>query len=69
MDLRGQFDKKIDLYQGKIPSDVLDALVWVNDTMEFAKASAEQVFGEGVSSKTVVDVYDRVIAKTAKSGE
>jgi hypothetical protein len=59
----GSFDNKIDCWKGRIPSSVLNNIVWVSDTIELCHASAKQTFGDKVDPNIALQIYDRLIQK------
>lgn len=56
-------DRKIDCWGSRIPSDVLGAVVWVNDTVELCWASARQVFGKDAKPELALQIYDRLVSR------
>jgi hypothetical protein len=60
-----KFDRKVALWNEmtQAPKDLLDAAVYVNDTVELVKSAAEQNFGEDVDPLVVLEMYDRVHAE------
>lgn len=61
MRVNNPFDKKLAAEEGKIPSDVHDAAVFVTDTMDLCIASAKAVFETQYSPALALEIYDRVI--------
>ncbi len=57
------FDKKLDLWGNRVPSNVRDSSTWLNDTLELCWASAQQIFGEKASPEQVFQIYDRLVSK------
>lgn len=54
-------DAKLDIRKGRIPAPVMDAVVYVNDTLELAWASAIQVFGETKATpQLALDIYELI---------
>jgi hypothetical protein len=58
-----KFDDFLNLYSDNLPSDIVDASVYVNDTLEIAQRIAIDLFGQEVSESTVIAIYDRIKAK------
>lgn len=54
------FDRRLDARKGHIPAVMVDAAVHVNDTLELAFSSAQQVFGNRFSAADVLGIYDRI---------
>lgn len=58
------FDKKLEVWKGRIPKDTLDAAVFVNDTLVLAWASAQSVFEKSATPEHALAIYDRIVART-----
>ncbi|MDB9454355.1 hypothetical protein [Dolichospermum circinale] len=61
--MSNKFDDFLNLYANKLPSDIVEACVYVNDTLEIANRIAIDLFGKEVSQNTVIAIYDRIKAK------
>lgn len=61
--MSNKFDNFLNLYSDKLPSDIVDASVYVNDTLEIAQRIAIDLFGTKVSESTVIAIYDRIKVK------
>lgn len=46
MDAENEFDKRMELYKGRIPGDIRDALIETTDTLDFCWSAVKSVFGE-----------------------
>jgi hypothetical protein len=57
------FDQKLEIWKGHIPEDVVDAAVFVNDTLELSWASAQSVFGEKATPEIALAIFDRLAAR------
>ena len=57
------FDKMLEAGKGQIPTDVLDAAVFVTDTMDLCIASAKAVFETQYSTELALEMYDRVVER------
>jgi len=63
------FDKKLETWAraGRVPTDVHEAAVFVNDTMELCWASAQSVFEDKATPETALAIFDRVCARIAEA--
>ncbi len=57
------FEKMLAECQDNTPEPLLVAMTWVNDTLRYARASAEQIFGADVTADHVFEVYDRMVER------
>jgi hypothetical protein len=57
-----KFDKRLELRRKHCPPGLVDALVFVNDTLEFADSIADDLFGEEKNPQAVIEIY-RLIAE------
>jgi hypothetical protein len=57
-----KFDEKIKSMNGSFstPHKLVDAAVYVHDTIELAAASAQVLFGESVTPEIVLSIFDRI---------
>lgn len=62
MDQTTKFDQRIDRLGNTsgVPNRLVDAAVYVNDTMEIAWMIAVEVLGEKATADSVVAIYDRI---------
>lgn len=60
------FERKLELNKNNMPYGVRDALIFVHDTLEFCKASAETQFGEEATPEIIFEIYDRVVDRLEK---
>lgn len=60
------FDRKIELWKGRMPQNVADSARFVNDTMELCWASAQSVFEKQATPEHALAIYDRVVARIRK---
>ncbi|MHB2026497.1 MAG: hypothetical protein ACYCPQ_07655 [Elusimicrobiota bacterium] len=63
------FDKKLDLWQGRIPREIHDSAVFVNDTLKLCWASAQSVFEKNATPEHALAIYDRIVARAKQGGE
>ncbi|AFZ57432.1 hypothetical protein H6G54_26175 [Anabaena cylindrica FACHB-243] len=61
--MSNKFDDFLSLHSDNVPSDIVEASVYVNDTLEIAQRIAIDLFGKEVSETTVISIYDRIKAK------
>jgi hypothetical protein len=52
-----KFDKRLELRRKHCTPGLVDALVFVNDTLEFADSIADDLFGEEKNPQAVVEIY------------
>ncbi len=52
------FDKKLEIQKGSIPSSMLDAAVYVTDTLDLAWASAQAVFEEQAKPEHALKILE-----------
>jgi hypothetical protein len=57
-----KFDKRLELRRKHCPPGLVDALVFVNDTLEFADSIADDLFGKEKNPQAVIEIY-RLIAE------
>lgn len=57
------FDRKLDLWKGRIPEEVLSSTVFVRDTLALCKAIAESIFGDSPPPHVVFDIYRFVVSE------
>ncbi|MDD5227236.1 MAG: hypothetical protein PHN45_00390 [Methylococcales bacterium] len=57
-----KFDERIKSMNGSFstPHKLVDAAVYVHDTLELASASAQVLFGELVTPEIVLSIFDRI---------
>jgi hypothetical protein len=59
-----EFDLRIKiLAESHINSNLLDAIIFVNDTLEVSYKSAKCIFNNEPSPETVLEIYDRIVDK------
>lgn len=63
MKIDNPFDKKIEIWRGKIPSETCESAVYVNDTLDLCWASASSVFGDRATPEIALAIYDRVVSR------
>ncbi len=63
MKVNNEFDNKLEAQKENIPKDVLDAAVFVTDTMDLCVASADAIFDTKSTPELALEIYDRVIEK------
>jgi hypothetical protein len=69
-DLTTKFDRRIDILSkrmGDVPATgVVDAAVYVHDTLETAWLAAESIFGEKATPDVALAIYDRIVRKISE---
>jgi hypothetical protein len=59
-----EFDLRIKiLAESNINSNLLDAIIFVNDTLEVSYKSAKCIFNTEPSPETVLEIYDRIVER------
>lgn len=62
------FDRKLEIWKSRIPATIQRAAVFVNDTLELAKASAEQALGPDAKPEHALAIYDRIMVEIGRNG-
>jgi hypothetical protein len=57
------FDRRITLLNGRAPSALIDAMVYVHDTVETAQMAARALFGDKATPEIALALYDRIAAE------
>ena len=60
MNIDNPFDEKLKIWGDRIPNEIRDASVFVTDTMELCRASAESIFEEKATPEIAIAIYDRI---------
>ena len=56
-----RFDKRLELLSASSCSDeLIDSLIYVNDTLQTCVSIARDLFGENVKAEIALEIYDRV---------
>jgi hypothetical protein len=55
------FEKKLALWKSRMPEELTDACIFVNDTLEMSMAIGKQQFGYKVSQDTAMGIYRSII--------
>jgi hypothetical protein len=63
------FDRRIDILtkSRETPKGVVDAAVFVHDTIELAWMAAEDVFGDKATPDVALAIYDRIAARMPRA--
>jgi hypothetical protein len=69
MKVDNPFDKKLEIWGDRIPSNIRDASALVTDILELSWASAQAVFEEKATPELALAIYDRVVEKIALCDE
>jgi hypothetical protein len=57
-----KFEKRLELRRKHCPPGLVEAMVFVNDTLEMADSIADDLFGEENTPEAVIEIY-RLIAE------
>lgn len=57
------FDRFLDAHKNQIPSEIHDAAIHVNDSLEICWLSAKNVFGDKATPEIALAMYDRLEEK------
>lgn len=68
MQIDNDFDKKLELYADKVPSDTRDALVHLVDSLDICWAGAQAVFNEQARPEHALDLL-RALEERLLSGQ
>jgi hypothetical protein len=57
-----RFDRRVEILRGTmgVPDHLVDAAVYVNDTMEIARIIADDVFQDDATIEAALAIYDRI---------
>jgi len=58
-----EFDKRMELYKGRIPEDIRDALIDVTDTLDFCWTAAQSVFETQAQPEHALEICKIVLAQ------
>lgn len=61
------FDKKLALWRNRMPLALVDACIFVNDTIEMSHAIGKQQFGHKVTQETVMEIYHSIVMAMHKN--
>lgn len=61
MKIDNPFDEKLRSNKGNVPESVIDALVEVTDTLDFAWAAAQSVFEEDATPEHALKICEMMI--------
>ena len=59
------FDKRLDIWGDRVPTDVRTASTFVNDTLELCWASAKSIFEDKATPEAALAIFFRVYARMA----
>ncbi|MGA8597919.1 MAG: hypothetical protein WB676_24655 [Bryobacteraceae bacterium] len=65
MKMHNPFDKKLEAWKDRIPTEIRDAAVFVTDMLELCVASAQSVFDDKATPELALGIYDRIVAQMA----
>lgn len=57
MKVQNPFDDKLKTYQGRAPGEVLEAAVYVTDTLDLCWAAAQAVFEDRATSADAMAIF------------
>jgi hypothetical protein len=60
MRIDNPFDRKLEAIRSLAPECVVEASVYVTDTLDLCRTSAESVFGDEATPELALEIYDRV---------
>jgi hypothetical protein len=60
------FDRKLKIWNDRIPPEIQEASIMVYDTLELAWASAQQIFGEHATPEIAVDIFDLIQSQSRR---
>ncbi|HEY1755617.1 MAG TPA: hypothetical protein VGG72_09500 [Bryobacteraceae bacterium] len=63
------FDRKIEIWKNRIPTELSGAAIFVTDTLDLCKAAAEAVFEEKATPEITLAIYDRIMLRMASNPE
>ena len=69
MDAKNEFDKKLETWKERIPEEVAEASIFVNDTLDLCLSSAKTVFGDNVAPEVALAIYDRIVARIKNNNQ
>jgi hypothetical protein len=63
MKANNPLDEHLKVSQGKIPEDILNATIYVNDTLYIAWLSAQSIFEDKATPEIALAIYDRLLQR------
>jgi hypothetical protein len=61
------FDRKLSIWNDRIPPEIQEASIMVHDTLELAWASARQIFGEQRATPEIaIDIFDLIQSQSRR---
>ena len=61
------FDRKLSIWNGRIPPETEEAAILVHDTLELSWAAARQVFGDRATPEIAIDIFDLIQTQSRQS--
>lgn len=63
MNKDNEFDKRMELYRGRIPNHIRDALIETTDTLDFCYSAVKSVFGDQATPENALALCNIVVTR------